>query len=80
MLQWVVVYTGRREHITRVLETLHWLPVRLRIEYKTILLTLKAGMAPTYLENLLVPYQPAGSLRSASSNLLIAISEQQLAY
>ena len=65
--------TKRREHITPVLESLHWLPVEFRIQFKVLLLTYKAraGLAPAYLQQSLVPYQPGRSLRSQNANLLV---------
>uniref|UniRef100_A0A8C9YNU4 Reverse transcriptase domain-containing protein n=1 Tax=Sander lucioperca TaxID=283035 RepID=A0A8C9YNU4_SANLU len=43
--------TSRRAHITPVLYTLHWLPVRFRIDFKILLFAFKAlnGLAPEYL-------------------------------
>jgi len=43
-----------------------------RIRFKLALLTFKAlhGLAPVYLTELLTPYTPARSLRSAGRNLL----------
>ena len=37
-------------HITRLLQQLHWLPIRLRIEFKILLITVKVlqGSAPKY--------------------------------
>jgi len=60
-------------HITPVLKELHWLPVKYRVEYKIILLTFKAlnGFAPSYICDLLQPYRPTRSLRSATGNLLV---------
>ena len=42
-------------HITPVLQSLHWLPVEKRIQYKILLLTYKClhARAPTYLSDLL---------------------------
>ena len=59
-------------HITPILKTLHWLPVRARIEYKILLFTYKAlnEKAPGYLSNLISLYQPTRDLRSADSYLL----------
>uniref|UniRef100_A0A8C1S4M0 Reverse transcriptase domain-containing protein n=1 Tax=Cyprinus carpio TaxID=7962 RepID=A0A8C1S4M0_CYPCA len=47
--------TPRRAHITPVLATLHWLPVRFRIDFKILLFVFKAlnGLAPEYLSELL---------------------------
>ena len=51
------IVTGSRkgDHITPVLYTLHWLPVKCRVEYKIGLLVFKClhGMAPTYLSDVL---------------------------
>ena len=51
---------------------LHWLPVKCRITFKTLLLTFKClrGLAPTYLSALLYPYCPTRSLRSSNQLLL----------
>ena len=41
-------------HITPFLRELHWLPVRLRVDFKTLLITFKIlhGVAPSYLKDL----------------------------
>ena len=56
----ILTGTNRRDHITPSLASLHWLPVKYRIEFKTLLLTYKAlnGLAPPYLKELIEPYQP----------------------
>ncbi len=61
------------DHITPVLELLHWLPVRFRIDLKVLMLTYKAlhGLAPQYLAELLIPYIPSRNLRSSQSGLLV---------
>ena len=68
------ILTGarRRDHITPSLESLHWLPVRYRIEFKILLLTYKAlnSLAPLYLEELIVPRKTARSVRSQYVNML----------
>ena len=70
-----VTGTRRREHITPVLFALHWLPIRQRIQFKLLLLVYRCThqLAPDYLTDLVVPYVPARSLRSADQNLLNAI-------
>ncbi|TWW74321.1 hypothetical protein D4764_14G0003220 [Takifugu flavidus] len=69
------VLTGidKRDHITPVLASLHWLPVKFRINVKTLLLTYKVlrGLAPSYLEELVIPYQPNRPLRSQNAGLLV---------
>ena len=68
----LVTGTRRREHITPVLFALHWLPIRQRIKFKLLLLVYRCThqLAPVYLTDLVVPYVPARSLRSADQNLL----------
>ena len=69
----VLTRTKKREHITPVLASLHWLPVKSRIEFKILLLTFKAlnNMAPLYFKELIVPNQPTRALRSQNSGLLV---------
>ena len=64
--------TRKRDHISPVLASLHWLPVKSRIEFKILLLTYKAvnGQAPSYLKELIVPYYPTRTLRSQNAGLL----------
>ena len=60
-------------HITPVLCSLHWLPVKFRIDFKILLLTFKAiyGHAPGYLIDLIaIKEQPRYNLRSASGLIL----------
>ena len=56
-----------------MLASLHWLPVKARIEFKILLLTYKAlnDQAPSYLKELIVPYCPARTLRSQNAGLLV---------
>ena len=51
----VVSLTRKYDHITPVLQSLHWLPVKFRIVFKVLLLVYKAlnGMAPPYLSDML---------------------------
>jgi len=50
-------WVRRCEHITPVLEDLHWLPVSQRVVFKTALMVCKCvhGIAPAYLSDLCVP-------------------------
>ena len=68
----LVTGTRRREHITPVLFALYWLPIRQRIQFKLLLLVCRCihQLAPVYLTDLVVPYVPARSLRSADQKLL----------
>jgi len=55
------------------LSHLHWLLVHRRIQFKIALITYKTLSTdqPPYLRNLLNPYRPSRSLRSANRNLLL---------
>ena len=66
--------TKKREHITPVLASLHWLPIRFRVDFKLLLFVFKSlhGLAPPYLADLLRPHRPARALRSADQLLLEA--------
>ena len=70
----VVVKASRYDHITPILKSLLWLPVRYLTEYKLLLLTFKAlhHLAPSYLTDLLQLYHPTRTLRSSSDSLLTA--------
>ena len=56
----------RSDHITPILRELHWLPVKQRIQYKLLVTSYKAlhGSAPSYLSEMLQPYQSTRTLRS----------------
>ena len=60
------------DHITPILEELHWLPITYRIDYKVSLLTHQClyGNAPPYLKELLTPKTCERTLRSSGDNLL----------
>ncbi|KAF7711562.1 hypothetical protein HF521_000573, partial [Silurus meridionalis] len=62
----ILTRSRKYDHITPILSSLHWLPVKFRIDYKLLLLTYKAlnGLAPMYLSSLLTRYNPPRSLRS----------------
>ncbi len=61
------------DHITPILQSLHWLLIKFRISYKILLLAYKAlnDLAPAYLTDLLSRYNPTCSLRSQNSGLLV---------
>ena len=50
----LVYCTPKYCHITPLLRKLHWLPVRMHIDFKILLITFKIlqGLAPSYLKNL----------------------------
>ncbi len=51
----VLTRSRKYDHITPILQSLHWLPIKFRISYKILLLAYKAlnDLAPAYLTNLL---------------------------
>ncbi len=67
----VIIRTQMREHISLVLASLHWQPVRSRIGFKILLLTYKAlnGVALSYLRELIVLYCPIRTLLSQDADL-----------
>ena len=62
----VLTGTKMREHISPVLASLHWLPVRFRVKFKTLLFVYKAlnGLAPAYIKELITRQSSERSLRS----------------
>ena len=60
--------TARRQHITPILMNLHWLPVKVRIDFKILVLAyqcIHGTNAPVYLKELLHMYRPGRNLRSS---------------
>ena len=68
----VVVKASKYSSVSSILQSLHWLPVATRIEFKLCIMTWKAlrGLGPTYISELLVPYGMSRSLCSCENNLL----------
>ena len=71
----LVLRRDKRSSASDLLKTLHWLPVRARIEYKLSTICFKclspqSDAAPSYLSLLLNPYKPSRTLRSQDTNLL----------
>jgi len=73
MITLVLTRTRKYDHISPVLRSLHWLPVAQRIDFKTALLVYKSlhGLAPKYISDMLVPYEPARTLRSTGTGLML---------
>ena len=57
------------------LQELHWLPIKHRIDFKIAVTVFKSvhGLAPTYLSELLQPYNQARSLRSNNKDLVLTV-------
>lgn len=66
--------TNKRSHITPVLASLHWLPVRFTFLLKILVLTFRAlhVQAPQYIFDLLKPHSGSRSLRSSGQRLPVA--------
>ncbi len=60
------------DHITEPLKTLHWLPVKERIDSKILLIAYKSinGKGPDYLSDLILPYITCYNLRSSDDNVM----------
>ena len=70
----IITRSSRRQQVTPLLFTLHWLPVKYRVMFKILLLTYKAlnDQAPDYLKELLNQYTPGRcNLRSSGKSLLV---------
>ena len=69
----ILTKSPRREHITPVLKSLHWLKIQDRITYKILMLTYKSyhNIAPTYLCELI-------SRRESSVNTRLGADHYQL--
>ncbi|KAI5100465.1 hypothetical protein C0J45_9451, partial [Silurus meridionalis] len=69
----VLTRSRKYDHITPILSSLHWLPVKFQIDYKLLPLTYKTlnGLAPMYLSCLLTCYNPSCSLRSQNPEILV---------
>ena len=78
----IITRTRKFAPITPVLTHLHWLPVRLRIDYKILLLTFKAihNQTPAYISDLLQPYIPTRTLRSSTKKLLTSTTYKTITY
>ena len=66
----------RREHITPILQSLHWLPIRMRVIFKicTYIFKIMHGLAPDYLNCVVVCYAPTRALRSACDTKLLKVT------
>ena len=64
-----IIYSNNNtviDHVTPLLKSLHWLPVKQRIKFKVLVITFNCiiGSAPEYLCSLIKPYNPTRMLRS----------------
>src|SRR5664279_3923307 len=68
----VVLLANRRDNARSMLQSLHWLPVEQRMEFRVALITFKLLRTgePGYLRQLLDYYSPVRDLRSINIGLL----------
>jgi len=71
----LVFKASKRDHISPLLNSLHWLPVKQRIQYKLGItcFNIISGTAPPYLSSLIQLYTPSRSLRSSSDARILCI-------
>ena len=69
----MITGTAYPDHVTPALQSLHWLPVRSRLDYKVLVIVYQAvyGPAPSYIQELLQIYQPKRTLRSQGELKLV---------
>ena len=70
----------KSDHATPLLKSLHWLPIKFRIDFKIVLIVFKClhGLAPTYISELLKPLARSRNLRSSSDKTLLVIPKKKL--
>ena len=72
----------KHDHVTPLLQELHWLPIHVRPTYKLLAIAYYAmhGLAPEYLAELLDRHHPRRVLRSASEELFSVPFSQTVRY
>ena len=75
-----ILTTSRSEHISPLLQNLHWLPVNRRTLHKVAALchTSLSGSGPQYLSDLTHVYTPARTLRSSSDTRILSTPNVKL--
>ena len=65
-----------RDHVTPILRSLHWLPIKMRVTFKicTCMYKILHGLAPDYLNCAIARNAPTRALRSASDTTLLAVT------
>ena len=79
----MVLRLPKHSHITTSLQDLHWLPVKARIKFKTLLFVFKSvhGEAPVYINDLLEKKRNSSrSARSNDQNLLLVPRSKSKTY
>ena len=73
----LVLKAHKRDHVSPLLRTLHWLPIQTRIEYtlSTLCHSFFSNTAPVYLSDFLRVYSPLRQLRSSSDSRTLRIPQ-----
>ncbi len=68
----IVCRLKKYDHITDSRKTLHWLPIKQRIDFKILLIAYKSinGNGPEYLSDLILPYVTCYNLRSSDDDIM----------
>jgi len=71
----LVLKARKSDHATPLLRTLHWLPIKSRIDYKlsTLCFNFFSGSSPAYFSELLTVYTPTRQLRSSSDTRILLV-------
>ena len=69
----LITGTAKFSHITPVLRSLHWLPIKQRVQFKMLILIFKAinGLAPNYISNLVNILCPSKYLLRRNNEILL---------
>ena len=72
----LVCRSSKQQHITPLLQSLHWLPIESRINYKlaSVCFSSFCGTGPKYISDILQVYTPSRQLRSSTDTRLLRIS------
>ncbi|KAK7096607.1 hypothetical protein V1264_005883 [Littorina saxatilis] len=75
----LILKARKKDHVTPLRRTLHWLPIQARIEYKlsTLCFHFFSASSPAYFSELLTVYTPARQLRSSSDSRTLVIPHTQ---
>jgi len=70
----LIMRKRKRDHVTPLLVSLHWLPIKSRIDYKLAVFAYRHfdGSLPPYLSNVLKTYHPTRPLRSSYEKILVS--------
>ena len=69
----LITETAKFSHITPVLRSLHWLPIKQRVQFKLLILVFKAinGLARNYISNLVNILRPSKHLLRRNNEILL---------